>query len=157
MPASFNKVIVLGTLTRDPELRYTPQGKAVTDLPLAINRVSGRGNDRREETTYVDVTVWERRAETCCEYLFKGRQVLIEGRLVTESWDDRETGRKRSKLKILAHDVQFIGGKDSNSSGGCSRSGNSRAQDEARNNQQRERGPDLSGMDDGDYGEDVPF
>ena len=92
--ASFNKVILVGNLTRDPELRYTSQGTAVSDLRLAVTTVrGGRGQqERREETLFIDVTVWDRQAENCCKYLSKGRSVLVEGRLQLDTWDDKETG-----------------------------------------------------------------
>ena len=103
--ASFNKVILMGNLTRDPEVRYTPSGTAVTDIGLAVNRYwfDKQANERREETTFVDVTLWGRQAEVAGEYLAKGRPVLIEGRLHLDSWDDRETGQKRSKLKVVGN------------------------------------------------------
>ena len=107
--ASVNKVFLLGNLTRDPELRYTPGGSAVTDLPLALNRIyTTKDGERREEVTYVDVTVWERQAENCCQYLKKGQPVHVEGSLRMESWEDKTTGEKRSKVKILADQVQFL-------------------------------------------------
>ena len=109
--ASFNKVILMGNLTRDPEVRYTPSGTAVTDIGLAVNRYwfDKQANERREETTFVDVTLWGRQAEVAGEYLAKGRPVLIEGRLHLDSWDDRETGQKRSKLKVIGETMQLLG------------------------------------------------
>lgn len=107
--ASLNKVFLIGNLTRDPELRYTPNGAAVTDLGLAVNRLySTREGERREETLFIDVTVWNRQAETCCQYLRKGRPVHVEGYLRMDTWDDRTTGEKRSKIKIEAERVQFL-------------------------------------------------
>lgn len=107
--ASLNKVFLMGNLTRDPELRYTPSGSAVTDLPLAINRAwTGKDGDRKEEVLYVDVTVWDRQAENCCQYLKKGRGVHVEGSLKMESWDDKTTGEKKSKIKVLAERIQFL-------------------------------------------------
>ncbi len=117
MAASFNRVILMGNLTRDPELRYTPQGTAVVDLSLAINSVRGRGDDRKEETVFVDVTVWDRMAENCNEYLAKGRPVLVEGRLRQDTWEDRETGKKRSKIAVTAQSVQFLGSREGGSGG----------------------------------------
>src|SRR5215469_638508 len=108
--AGFNRVILIGNLTRDPELRYTPQGTPVTDLSLAVNTVKGgRGTERKEEVLFIDCTVWDRQAETCCEYLKKGRSVLVEGRLVDDRWQDKETGEKRSRTKVLVAAVQFLG------------------------------------------------
>jgi single-strand DNA-binding protein len=108
--ASFNKVILLGNLTRDPEIRYTPKGTAVTDIGLAINRVyTTDNNERREDVTFVDVTLWGRTAEIAGEYLKKGRPALIEGRLQLDTWDDKQSGQKRSKLKVIGEALQLIG------------------------------------------------
>jgi single-strand DNA-binding protein len=110
--ASFNKVILLGNLTRDPEVRYTPKGTAVTELGMAVNRVYTADNgEKREETTFVDVTLWGRTAEIAGEYLKKGRPVLIEGRLQLDTWDDKQSGQKRSKLKVVGEGLQLIGGR----------------------------------------------
>lgn len=102
--ASFNKVILMGNLTRDPEVRYTTGGTAVCDITLAINHnyTDKRSNERREEVSFIDITLWGRTAEIAGEYLAKGRPVLIEGRLQQDKWDDKETGQKRSKLKVVA-------------------------------------------------------
>ena len=110
--ASFNKVILMGNLTRDPEVRYTPKGSAVADIGLAVNRVySTESGEKREETTFVDVTLWGRTAEIAGEYLKKGRPVLIEGRLQLDTWDDKQSGQKRSKLKVIGEGMQLIGGR----------------------------------------------
>jgi single-strand DNA-binding protein len=107
--ADLNKVFLMGRLTFDPELRYAPSGSAVTELRLAINRVwTGRDGDRKEESLFIDVTVWDRQAENCCQYLKKGSQVHIEGALKMDTWDDKTTGEKRSKIKVLADRVQFL-------------------------------------------------
>lgn len=111
--ANLNKVFLMGRLTRDPELRYTPGGAAVTDLSVAINRTfSTRDGESREETVFVEITVWDRQAETCCQYLKKGRAVHVEGSLKMDSWDDKATGEKRSKLKVQADRVQFLDRRD---------------------------------------------
>jgi single-strand DNA-binding protein len=108
--ASFNKVILLGNLTRDPEVRYTPKGSAVTDIGLAVNRVyTTETGEKREEATFVDITLWGRTAEIAGEYLKKGRPVLIEGRLQLDTWDDKQSGQKRSKLKVIGETLQLIG------------------------------------------------
>jgi len=105
-----NRVFLLGRLTRDPELRYTPNGTAVADLGLAVNDdYKAADGSWRERTCFVDITVWGRQAETSCEYLSKGRQALIEGRLQLDTWETNE-GQKRSKLKVTADRVQFLGG-----------------------------------------------
>jgi len=108
--ASFNKVIVLGNLTRDPEVRYTPKGSAVCDLGLAVNRQYSLDNgEKREEVTYVDVVLWARLAEIAGEYLKKGRPVFIEGRLQLDTWDDKQSGQKRSKLRVVGETMQLLG------------------------------------------------
>lgn len=112
--ASFNKVILLGNLTRDPEVRYTPKGSAVCDLGLALNRVYTLENgEKREEVTYVDVTLWSRLAEIAGEYLKKGRPVFIEGRLQLDTWDDKQSGQKRSKLRVIGEGMQLLGSRPS--------------------------------------------
>lgn len=124
--ASFNKVILVGNLTRDPEVRYTTGGTAVTELGLAVSRQwTDRGsNERKEETTFVDVTLWGRTAEIAGEYLSKGRPVLIEGRLQLDQWEDKETGQKRSKLKVVGETLQLLGSRnEGGGSGGGSGSG----------------------------------
>ena len=110
--ASFNKVILVGNLTRDPEVKYISSGSAVAELGLAVNRTwyDKQQNQKREETTFVDVTVWGRTAEVAGEYLSKGRPVLIEGRLQLDTWDDRETGKKRSKLRVVGENMTMLSG-----------------------------------------------
>ena len=108
--ANLNKVMIIGNLTRDPELRYTPKGTAVAEIGLAVNRRVSDGNgEYKEEVTFIDVTCWGRTAETVEKYLTKGRPVFIDGRLQLDTWDDKETGQKRSKLKVVAENVQFLG------------------------------------------------
>lgn len=117
--ANLNKVMLIGNLTRDPEVRYTPKGTAVTDLGLAINRnYSTDDGDKREETTFIDITFWGRQAETLGQYMKKGRPLYVEGRLQLDSWDDKNTGQKRSKLKVVGDNFQFLGGRDDNAGGG---------------------------------------
>jgi single-strand DNA-binding protein len=112
--ASFNKVILLGNLTRDPEVRYTPKGSAVCDLGIAVNRVYTLDNgEKREEVTYIDVTLWSRLAEIAGEYLKKGRPVFIEGRLQLDTWDDKQSGQKRSKLRVIGESMQLLGSRPS--------------------------------------------
>lgn len=107
--ANLNKVMLIGNLTRDPEVRYTPSGKAVADISLAINRVwNNDQGQKQEETTFVDVTLWGRQAELAQQYLTKGRGAYIEGRLQMDSWDDKETGKKRTKLKVVGDNLQFL-------------------------------------------------
>jgi len=115
---NLNKVMIMGNLTRDPEVKYTPKGTAVADLALAINRVySTDAGEKREETTYVDVELWGRQAEIAGEYLRKGRPVYIEGRLKLDTWDDKQTGQKRSKMRVVGEAMQLLGSRDGGSGG----------------------------------------
>ncbi|HEY2123185.1 MAG TPA: single-stranded DNA-binding protein [Chthoniobacterales bacterium] len=108
--ANLNRVLLIGNLTRDPDLRYTPKGTAVTEIGLAVSRIySGEDGERKEETTFVDVTLWARLAEIAGQYLKKGRPVFIEGRLQLDTWDDKQTGQKRSKLRVVAENIQLLG------------------------------------------------
>src|SRR6201987_3222495 len=116
--ASFNKVILLGNLTRDPEGRYTPKGSAVCDLGIAVNRVyTTDSGERREEVTYVDVVLWARLAEIAGEYLKKGRPVFIEGRLQMDTWDDKQTGQKLTKLRAIGETMQLFGSRSGGGGG----------------------------------------
>jgi len=109
--ANFNKVILVGNLTRDPELRYTPKGVAIAKFGLAVNRVwTNEAGEKKEEVTFVDVDVFGRTAENVGQYMRKGSPILIEGRLRLDQWDDKQTGQKRSKLGVVAEIVQFLGG-----------------------------------------------
>jgi single-strand DNA-binding protein len=106
--ASFNKVLLMGNLTRDPELRFTASGAAVASFGLAVNRKYKQGNDWKDEVCYVDITVWGRQGENCAEYLSKGSGVFIDGRLHFRSWET-DDGQKRNKLEVVANNVQFLG------------------------------------------------
>jgi len=113
MSGSLNRVMLIGRLTRDPELRFTPSGTAVCNLALATNRYGqDQSGERREFTDYHDIVVWNqgnrKLAELCGQYLQKGRLVYVEGRLQTRSWDDKDTGAKRYKTEVNANDVQFL-------------------------------------------------
>jgi single-strand DNA-binding protein len=122
--ANVNKVILIGNLTRDIEVRYTPKGTAVTDLGMAVNRIwNDEQGQRREDATFIDVTLWGRLAELAGQYLQKGRQVYIEGRLQMDSWDDRETGQKRTKLKVVGEVMQFLDSRGGGEGGGGGGSG----------------------------------
>jgi single-strand DNA-binding protein len=106
----FNQVILLGNLTRDPELRYTPQGTAVADFAIAVNRkFNKKDGEQVDEVAFVDVTAWARLAEICAEFLKKGRPLLVSGRLAQDRWDDEATGQKRSRLRVVAETIQFLG------------------------------------------------
>lgn len=115
--ASLNKVFLMGNLTRDPEVRYTPSGAAVGDLGLAVSRrFKTSDGESKEETCFVNITVWGRQAETCAEYLKKGRPVMVEGRLRYEEWE--KDGKKNNKIVVVAERVQFLGSRDGGSEGG---------------------------------------
>lgn len=107
MSVSANVVILMGGLTRDPELKYLASGTALCNLGLAIGSKFKKGDEWVEEVTYVDITVWGKTAENCAEYLAKGRQVYIEGRLQYRKWEDQD-GKKRSKLDVVANKVTFL-------------------------------------------------
>jgi single-strand DNA-binding protein len=119
--ANFNKVILAGNLTRDPELRYTPKGTAVAKIGLAINRKwRSETGEMKEETTFVDVDCFGKTAETVSQYLKKGRPILIEGRLRYETWEDKQSGQKRSKLGVVLENFQFLDSGGGRAEGGGS-------------------------------------
>lgn len=108
--ASYNKVILVGNLTRDPELRSLPSGMSVARISLAVNRrYTGKDGENKEEVTYVDVDVFGKQAETIAKYCTKGRPLLVEGRLRLDQWDDKNTGEKRSRLGVVLENFTFIG------------------------------------------------
>jgi single-strand DNA-binding protein len=156
--ASFNRVVLMGNLTRDPEVRYTTGGTAVTDISLAINRYRSdkNTNERIEETTFVDVTLWGRTAEIAGEYLGKGRPVLIEGRLQQDQWEDKETGQKRSKLKVVGESMQLLSGRESGGGGGTPRPQSTPVSQPAQS-APAEPSPEQSFYDNPGTDADVPF
>ncbi len=123
--ANLNKVMIIGNLTADPDVRTTPRGTPVTELRLAVNRVSSGANEgeRREETTFLDVTCWGRTGEIAAQYLAKGRPVFIEGRLQQDTWEDKQTGQRRSRIRIVAENLQLLGGRDGAPQGGGNNGG----------------------------------
>lgn len=117
---SVNSVILTGRLTRDPELKYIPQGKAVCKLGLAVSRFyKGKDGEKKEDTLFIDVTVWEKMAEYCGERLRKGRPVLVEGSLKSDTWDDKTTGQKRTKIEVQARRIQELDWEDRSGGGGA--------------------------------------
>lgn len=124
--ASYNRVVLVGNLTRDPELRYIPSGTAVSDIGLAVNDRVKRGDQWVDETTFVEVTLWARTAEVANEYLSKGSPVLIEGRLKLDTWE--KEGQKFSKLKVIGEKMQMLSGRSGGGGGGGSRGGDSQEQ-----------------------------
>ncbi len=153
--ANVNKVILIGNVTRKPEIKYTPKGTAVTELGLAVNRFipASEGGEKREEATFIDVTLWGRQAEVACEYLDKGRQAYIEGRLQLDSWDDKETGKKRSKLRVVGENLQLLGGREGG--GGGSRGGDYDDAPPARSSSRPSAGPSRPAPPPED--DDIPF
>lgn len=154
--ASVNKVILIGNLTRDVEMRYTTGGTAFANMGLAVSRqwFDKKTNQKQEETTFVDVTLWGRQAEIGSQYCQKGKQVYIEGRLKLDQWDDKSTGQKRSKLNVVCENLVLLGG----GQGG----GGQRRQQSNAEPQWKETGGDDSYIADQFGGtavgeEDVPF
>jgi single-strand DNA-binding protein len=139
----------MGNLTRDPELRVTPKGTAICQFGIAVNRqFKGEDGAMRDDTTFVDVEAWGKTGENISKYFTKGKPIFVEGRLKLDSWEDKATGQKRSKMKVVCEQFQFIGGKDENAGGS---SPDRRAAPPARN-----QTPDTHGGNGGDM-EDVPF
>ena len=147
--ASFNKVILMGNLTRDPEIRYTPSGTAIAKLGLAVNRVwRDTEGQQKEETTFVDVDAFGKQAETLGQYMQKGRPILIEGRLKLDQWEDKNTGQNRSRLGVVLERFTFIG-----SGAGQTDSGGAAPQQSAPPPSEPADGPPVDGPGD----DDVPF
>ncbi|MEO5917164.1 MAG: single-stranded DNA-binding protein [Luteolibacter sp.] len=159
--ANLNKVMLIGNLTRDPELRHTPKGTAVAELGLAINRVwKDEQGQKQEETTFVDVTLWGRQAELAQQYLAKGRPVYIEGRLNLDTWDDKATGQKRSKLKVIGENLQFLSSGERGPGNGSSQGGGGYSQQSSSAPQQRSgppQGASAAPVDDFQEDDDIPF
>jgi single-strand DNA-binding protein len=117
--ASLNKVMLIGNVTRDPEVKYTPKGSAVADVGLAINRnYTNQNGEKIEEVTYVDVELWGRLAEIAGEYAKKGRPIFVEGRLRIDSWEDKQSGQKRNRLKVVGEGLQLLGSRSGGQGGG---------------------------------------
>jgi single-strand DNA-binding protein len=145
---SFNKIILVGNLGRDPELRYTPQGTPVCSFTVATNeKRKDRNGEFQDSTTWFRVTVWGRQAETASQYLTKGRPVYIEGRLRLEEWSDKD-GKQRSTLEVHATDMQFIGGRNDDSTPHTSGEATP-----AKERSQTVTPPEFAGPDD----DDIPF
>lgn len=123
---AFNKVILMGNLTADPEVRTTPSGQSVTSFSLAVNRTfRGSDGNRREETSFINCTAWGNTGETIAKYVGKGRQLLVSGRLQQRSWEDKETGKRRSAIDVIVEEFSFVNdgrGGGANSGGGSQKS-----------------------------------
>lgn len=156
MAASFNRVILVGNLTRNPELRSTPSGTSVCEIGVAVNdRRKTAAGDWTEETTFVDVTFFGRTAEVVSEYLTKGAPLLIEGRLKLDSWENSE-GQKRSKLRVIGERMQFLSG-PRGASGGGSGGGGGQQRAPSRGDDFGSQEPYGGDFDDSGPGDDVPF
>ncbi len=145
---NLNKVMLMGHVTRDIELKYTPKGTAVASLGLATNRTrTGDGGEKTTEVTFVDVTLWGRTAEIAHKYSGKGRPLFVEGRLHMDSWEDKNTGQKRTKLKVVGENIQLLGGRED---------GQQERPAQQSNREPERRQPPHSRVDTGE-GEDLPF
>jgi single-strand DNA-binding protein len=158
--ASFNRVILVGNLTRDPELRYIPSGTAVTDVGLAINnRRKSQSGEWIEETTFVDVTLWGRTAEVASEYLSKGSSVLIEGRLKLDTWE--KEGKKFSKLRVVGEVMQMLGAKGQGGGSGPRASqpagARGRPQQQGGSHDEGDFAPPEGDFAHSESGDDIPF
>ena len=110
--ANLNRVLLIGNLTRDPELRVTPKGNSICQFGLAVNRTfKDASGQTREETTFIDIEAWGRQGETISKYCTKGRPLFVEGRLRFDQWEDKNTGQKRSRLSVVLENFQFLGGR----------------------------------------------
>jgi len=156
--ASFNRVILMGNLTRDPELRYLQSGMAVADIGLAVNdRRKGQNGEWIDDTTFVDITLWGRTAEVVCEYCSKGKPLFVEGRLKYETWESE--GQKKNKLKVVGERIQLIGSKEGGGgSGGGNYEGGSYNRPSAPRQQQQQPSGGYDAYDQqGPPDDDVPF
>ena len=156
--ASLNKLQLIGNLTRDPELRHTPKGTAVAEISLAINRTwTNEQGQKQEEVTFVEVTFWGRQAETLQQYCHKGDPLFLEGRLQLDTWDDKDTGKKRTKLRVVGESFQFLRSKDSGDRE--NRSGMSQEESSARARQRPPAAHQSATADNLDQQEDddIPF
>lgn len=151
--ASYNRVVLVGNVTRDPELRYIPSGTAVTEIGLAVNdRRKNASGEWIDETTFVDITLWGRQAEIANEYLNKGSSVLIEGRLKLDTWE--KDGKKNSKLRVVGERMQMLGGRGQGGGGGGSSGGGSSRGGSRGGSQQPAQHDDFDG---GPPDDDIPF
>ncbi|WPJ97583.1 single-stranded DNA-binding protein [Coraliomargarita algicola] len=155
--ASFNKVILLGNLTRDPETRVTVNGNTICKLGMAVSRVySTKDGERREETTFVDIDAFGKQAEVITKYMRKGRPLMVEGRLKLDQWETND-GQKRSKLGVVLENFQFVGGRDDNDSSGGSGSGGGYEQSSPPRRESKPAASQDFSAEGDTLDEDVPF
>ncbi len=156
--ANLNRVLLIGNLTRDPELRVTPKGNAICQFGLAVNRTFKDGSGQtREETTFIDIEAWGRQGETISKYCTKGRPLFVEGRLRFDSWEDKNTGQKRSRLSVVLENFQFIGGRGDGSDEGNSGGGGSSYNESPERHSPPPRAPRPAPAAEDNLDEDVPF
>lgn len=174
--ASFNKVILMGNLTRDPETRVTPSGLTICKLGIAVNRsYQGQDGERKEEVTFVDCDAFGKPAEIIARYMAKGRGIMIEGRLKLEQWEDKQTKQQRSRLGVVIENFQFVGGRGDDAAAGGSAGGGGDYEDRSPparqqapqqppqgrgnygNRPQRAQPPPPPQEDSGNFDDDVPF
>ncbi len=116
---NLNKVMIMGNLTRDPEIKYTPKGMAIAVFGVAVNRVwTNEGGEKQEEVTFIDIEMFGRKAEVVGEYFKKGKPIYVEGRLKLDQWDDKTSGQKKSKLKVIGETFEFLGSREGGGGGG---------------------------------------
>jgi len=156
--ASFNRVILMGNLTRDPELRTTPTGQHVCKFGIATSRVfNSKDGERREETTFIDIEAWGKTAETIGKYFSKGRPIHIEGRLKFESWEDKNSGAKRNRLSVLAENFQFVGNRNDNNGENANYSSNPAPASPPQSQPSTPTPAPLNESEDDPFEDDVPF
>ena len=139
---NLNKVMLMGNLTRDPEIKYTPKGTAIANFGIAINRTyTPEGGEKREEVTFIDLEAFGRTAEVIGEYFKKGRPIFIEGRLKLDQWDDKTTGKKQSKLRVVVESFEFLASREGGAAGGGGEGGGSAPSGEQRSSAPAQRRP----------------
>jgi single-strand DNA-binding protein len=147
MAKGFNKVVLMGNLTRDPETRNTPNGQSVTNFSLAVNRTwKGADGQQNEDVSYIDCVAWGKPGEIISQYLGKGRAVLVSGRLDQRSWEDKESGGKRSKIEVVVEDFNFVG--DGQGQGGGSSDGSGSSSSSASSSSNKPATNSSSDIDD---------
>ena len=139
---NLNKVMIMGNLTRDPEIKYTPKGMAIAHFGVAVNRVwSNEAGEKQEEVTFIDIEMFGRKAEVVGEYFKKGKPIYVEGRLKLDSWDDKTSGQKKSKLKVVGETFEFLGSREGGGGGGGGEQGESHGEPRSQSRPQQQSRP----------------